>query len=66
MNLALYVRMARRRATAQVGRYTRRRGNRNGNYTKGEWTAEAIAERRWLRSLVRAFAKMEAADEQEA
>jgi hypothetical protein len=33
------------------------RGNRNGNYTNGEWTAEAIEERRWLRSLVREFAK---------
>jgi glucans biosynthesis protein len=36
------------------------RGRRNGNYTNGEWTAEAIEERRWLRSLVRAFAKTEA------
>jgi hypothetical protein len=33
------------------------RGTENGNYTNGEWTAEAIEERRWLRSLVRAFAK---------
>jgi hypothetical protein len=33
------------------------RGNQNGNYTNGEWTAEAIEERRWLRSLVLAFAK---------
>src|SRR5947209_1048776 len=32
------------------------RGSRNGNYTNGEWTAEAIEERRWLRSLVRAYA----------
>jgi hypothetical protein len=31
------------------------RGSRNGNYTNGEWTAEAIEERRWLRSLVRDF-----------
>src|SRR5438034_239132 len=35
------------------------RGSRNGNYTNGEWTAEAIEERRWLRSLVRDFAKTE-------
>jgi hypothetical protein len=33
------------------------RGSRNGNYTNGEWTAEAIEERRWLRWLVEAFAK---------
>ena len=36
------------------------RGSRNGNYTNGEWTAEAIEERRWLRSLVRDFAKTSA------
>jgi hypothetical protein len=36
------------------------RGSQNGNYTDGEWTAEAIEERRWLRSLVRGFAKTEA------
>src|SRR5438034_646791 len=35
------------------------RGSRNGNYTNGEWTAEAIEERRWLRLLVRDFAKTE-------
>jgi hypothetical protein len=35
------------------------RGSRNGNYTNGEWTAQAIDERRWLRSLVQAFAKKE-------
>lgn len=29
------------------------KGKRNGNYTTGEWTQEAIAERRWLRALVR-------------
>jgi hypothetical protein len=33
------------------------RGSQNGNYTGGEWTAEAMEERRWLRSLVLAFAK---------
>ena len=34
------------------------RGSRNGNYTNGEWTAEAIEERRWLQSLglMRAYA----------
>ncbi len=35
-------------------------GSRNGNYRRGDWTAEAIEERRWLRSLVRNFAKTEA------
>ena len=35
------------------------KGSQNGNYTNGEWTAEAIEERRWLRSLVLAFAKKE-------
>jgi hypothetical protein len=33
------------------------RGSRNGNYRRGDWTPEAIEERRWLRSLVQAFAK---------
>jgi hypothetical protein len=32
------------------------KGRENGNYTNGEWTTESIEERRWLRSLVRAFA----------
>jgi hypothetical protein len=27
------------------------RGSKNGNFTNGHWTAEAIAERKWLRSL---------------
>jgi hypothetical protein len=31
--------------------------SRNGNYRRGDWTSEAIEERRWLRSLVQAFAK---------
>src|SRR5262245_4141453 len=35
------------------------KGSRNGNYTNGGWTADAIEERRWLRSLVRDFAKAE-------
>src|SRR3981081_1321085 len=25
------------------------KGSRNGNYTNGEWTTEAIEERKWLR-----------------
>jgi glucans biosynthesis protein len=33
------------------------RGARNGNFTNGDWTFEAIEERKWLRSLVRSFAK---------
>ena len=33
------------------------RGSKNGNFKNGDWTAEAIEERRWLRSLVRAFAQ---------
>lgn len=36
------------------------RGARNGNFTDGSWTAEAIEERRWLRSLIiRSFGKLE-------
>jgi hypothetical protein len=31
------------------------RGRKNGNFKSGDWTAEAIEERRWVRSLVRAF-----------
>ena len=30
---------------------------KNGNFRNGDWTAEAIEERKWLRSLVRSFAK---------
>ena len=33
------------------------KGSKNGNFTTGDWTAEAIAERKWLQSLVRSFAK---------
>jgi len=33
------------------------RGAKNGNFRNGDWTAEAIEERKWLRSLVRWFAK---------
>jgi hypothetical protein len=36
------------------------RGSRNGRYRNGEWTAEAIEERKWLRSLVRDFGKKDA------
>ncbi|MGO9397181.1 MAG: HGGxSTG domain-containing protein [Xanthobacteraceae bacterium] len=32
------------------------RGHKNGNFRNGNWTAEAIEERRWLRSLLKAFA----------
>lgn len=35
------------------------KGARNGNYRNGFWTAEAIEERRWLRSLVLAFSQKE-------
>jgi hypothetical protein len=31
------------------------RGSANGAFRTGEWTNEAIAERRWLRSLVSDF-----------
>ena len=33
------------------------KGERNGNYRDGAWTAEAITERKWLRSLVLEFAR---------
>jgi hypothetical protein len=29
------------------------RGSKNGNFKNGDWTADAVAERKWLRSLVR-------------
>jgi hypothetical protein len=32
------------------------RDMKNGNFRNGNWTAEAVEERRWLRSLVQAFA----------
>ncbi len=34
------------------------RGDRNGSFKDGAWTAEAIEERRWLRSLVKQFGKV--------
>jgi hypothetical protein len=33
------------------------KGRANGNYRSGTWTAEAIEERKWLRSLVSEFVK---------
>jgi hypothetical protein len=33
------------------------RGPKNGNFKSGDWTSEAVEERKWLRSLVNAFAK---------
>jgi glucans biosynthesis protein len=35
------------------------RGPENGNFKSGDWTAEAVEERKWLRSLVRSFTKTE-------
>ena len=32
-------------------------GGKNGNFRNGNWTVEAIEERRWLRSLVQTFAR---------
>jgi glucans biosynthesis protein len=32
------------------------RGRKNGNFRNGSWTADAIEERKWLRSLMRLFA----------
>jgi hypothetical protein len=36
------------------------RGSQNGNFKNGDWTTDAIAERKWLRSLVQSFADNEA------
>jgi hypothetical protein len=36
------------------------KGSQNGNYTNGDWTREALEERRWVRDLVRSFGKLEA------
>jgi hypothetical protein len=33
------------------------KGTANGNFTAGEFTAEAIHERQWLRSVVRTYGK---------
>jgi hypothetical protein len=35
------------------------KGRQNGNFTDGSFTTEAVAERQWLRSVVRTFAKLE-------
>ena len=35
------------------------KGVKNGNYVDGTFTAEAIEERQWLRSMVRIYAKLE-------
>ena len=29
------------------------KGEKNGNYSNGDWTAEAIEERKWLRTLIK-------------
>ena len=34
-----------------------KRGAENGNFKSGDWTAEAIEERKWLRSLIQSFAQ---------
>jgi glucans biosynthesis protein len=35
------------------------RGRANGNFATGEFTAEAIQERQWLRSVIRTYGKVE-------
>jgi hypothetical protein len=35
------------------------KGRANGNYMSGDFTAEAVEERQWLRSVVRRFGKLE-------
>jgi hypothetical protein len=35
------------------------KGRGNGNYRDGTFTAEAVEERQWLRSIVRTFGKLE-------
>ena len=32
------------------------KGEKNGNYSNGDWTAEAIEERKWLRHLTKTYA----------
>jgi glucans biosynthesis protein len=34
------------------------RGFKNGNFKTGDWTSDAIAEREWLKSLIKDFAKI--------
>jgi hypothetical protein len=33
------------------------KGNANGNFKTGYWTAEAVEERRWIRDMVQLYAK---------
>ncbi len=35
------------------------KGSGNGNYKDGTFTAEAVEERQWLRSMVRTYGKLE-------
>jgi len=49
----------RNRCKLHGGRSSGAKGAANGNFTTGEFTAEAIQERQWLRSIVRTFAKLE-------
>ena len=44
------------RGAACMAAEPRRAGSKNGNFKNGDWTADAIQERQWLRSLVRSFA----------
>lgn len=39
------------------------RGQKNGNFRNGNWTADAVAERTWLWSLVQTFAKNRTTDD---
>ena len=34
------------------------KGRANGNYIRGDFTAEAVEERQWLRTLVRTYGKL--------
>ena len=42
------------------------RGHKNGNYKNGNWTADTIEERRWLRSLVQSFANNGTTNDEQA
>jgi hypothetical protein len=33
-------------------------GEENGNFRHGYWTAEAVEERRWIKEMVRIYAKV--------
>ena len=37
------------------------KGDNNGNYKNGYWTAQAIQERKWIREMVKAYGKLEVA-----